>query len=100
MNVQYKNILNKVNLANVQVYTDRAQGNIPLINESIANARKNNLAMALVRRNDFNSKVLLLTGQKEDIAEDLKRVSFQEHFHDLTQKALKIIRKPIDTEHM
>lgn len=38
-NEKYKNILNKVNLANVQVYTDRVGNNIPLLNEVIANGR-------------------------------------------------------------
>lgn len=99
-NVKYKNILNKVNLSNVQVYTDRAQGNIPLLNESIANARKNNLAMTLVRRNDFNSKLIELTGEKTEIADELKHISLQDHFHDLTSRALKIIKRPIDTANM
>ena len=52
-----------MNLANVEIYMDRAQGHIPLINESIANARKNDLAMTLVRRNDFKGKVSKLTGE-------------------------------------
>ena len=30
----------------------------------------------------------------------MKRVSFQEHFLDLTRRANKIIRRPIDTDEM
>ena len=29
-----------------------------------------------------------------------KRISFQQHFHDLVKKSLKIIKKPIDTDDM
>ena len=56
--------------------------------------------MTLVRRRDFKSKFLHLKGKVEDLDDHTLRVSFQEHFYDLTQKALKIIRRPIDTDHM
>ena len=64
MNNDWKNVLNYVNLANVQVYTDRAKGNIPIMSETLAKARQNNLAQVLARRNDFKSKFLLLTGEQ------------------------------------
>ena len=51
-NNKWKNIMNHVNLANVQVYTDRSKGNIPLMSDTLAKARKNDLAQVLARRTD------------------------------------------------
>ena len=56
--------------------------------------------MALVRRNDFNSKFQQLTGKEVEISENQKQVSFQDHFFELIQKTLKIIKRPIDTDEM
>jgi hypothetical protein len=41
-------------LANVQIYSEQVEGNVPVINEDIAKERKSELALSLVRRNDFN----------------------------------------------
>jgi len=40
--------------------------------------------MTLVRRNDFDREFLKLRGEKVDVSDNVKQVSFQEHFHDLT----------------
>jgi hypothetical protein len=53
-----------------------------------------------VRRNDFKSKFLLLTGGQTELNDDMRRISFQEHFIDLTEHSLKIIRRPINTQNM
>ena len=62
VNTKWKNILNRVNLANVAVYTDRVTEYVPTMSESIAEERKNDIALTMVRRNGINNKFLLLTG--------------------------------------
>jgi hypothetical protein len=63
INSKWKNILSRVNLANVAIYTDRINNNVPILSESIAKQRDSDLALTMVRRNEFNNKFLLLTGE-------------------------------------
>lgn len=67
------------------------------MSEDIANQRKNDIAETLVRRNDFKSKFLVLTGGQTKLNDEMRRISFQEHFNDLNNRSMAIIRRPINT---
>jgi hypothetical protein len=67
------------------------------MSEDIANQRKNDIAETLVRRNDFKSKFLVLTGGQTKLNDEMRRISFQDHFIDLNNRSLAIIRRPINT---
>ena len=71
-----------------------------MVSEDLAATRKNELAASLVRRNDFSAKIMELTGELAELSDQTKRISFQDHFSNLIQKTLKIIRRPINTENM
>ena len=71
-----------------------------MLSDKIAAERGLDLATTLVKRNDFKQKFALLTGELDPLSEAVKRVSFQEHFVDLSKKTLKIIQRPIDTDEM